>query len=54
MQMIIASYLGTHSDHIVLEPYKSKFYAGIRDAVLKAGNKIVFNDTVVLYLARKP
>ena len=49
------SYLGTHCDHIVLkEPYKSKFYAGIRDAVLKAGNKIVFNDTIVLYLTRKP
>lgn len=49
------SYLGTHCDHIVLkEPYKSKFYAGIRDAILKAGNKIVLNDTVVLYLARKP
>ena len=49
------SYLGTHCDHIVLkEPYKSKFYAGVKDAVLKAGNKIVFNDTIVLYLARKP
>jgi ubiquinone/menaquinone biosynthesis C-methylase UbiE len=49
------SYLGTHCDHIVLkEPYKSKFYAGIRDAILKAGNKIVFNDTIILYLARKP
>ena len=49
------SYLGTHCDHIVLkEPYQSKFYAGIRNAVLKAGNKIVLNDTIVLYLARKP
>lgn len=49
------SYLGTHCDHIVLkEPYQSKFYEGIRDAVLKAGNKIVLNDTIVLYLARKP
>lgn len=49
------SYLETHCDHIVLkEPYKSKFYAGIRDAILKAGNKIVLNDTIVLYLARKP
>jgi trans-aconitate methyltransferase len=49
------SYLGTHCDHIVLkEPYKSKFYEGVRDAVLKAGNKITFNDTIVLYLTRKP
>ena len=48
------SYLGTHCDHIVLkEPYKSMFYAGIRDAIFKAGNKIVHNDTIVLYLARK-
>lgn len=49
------SYLGTHCDHIVLkEPYKSKFYAGVRDAILEAGNKIKLNDTIVLYLARKP
>jgi SAM-dependent methyltransferase len=49
------SYLGTHCDHIVLqEPYKSKFYSGIRDAILKAGNRIVLNDIIVLYLAKKP
>jgi SAM-dependent methyltransferase len=49
------SYIGTHSDHIVLkEPYKSKFYAGIKDAIIKYGNKIVFNDTILLYLTRKP
>ena len=49
------SYLGTHCDHIVLkEPYKSKFYAGVRDAILEAGDKIILNDTIVLYLARKP
>ena len=49
------SYIGTHCDHITLkEPYKSKFYAGIRDAVLEAGNKIVIDDTIILYLARKP
>lgn len=49
------SYLETNCDHIALkEPYKSKFYAGIKDAVLKAGNRIVVNDTIVLYLTRKP
>lgn len=49
------SYLGTHSDHIVLkEPDRSKFYGGIREAILNAGNKIVSEDTIVLYLARKP
>ncbi|GAB2318630.1 hypothetical protein IRB23SM22_08880 [Alkalibacterium sp. s-m-22] len=47
-------YLGTHCDHIVLnEPYRSKFYEGIRTAIKNAGNKIEFNDTVVLYLAKR-
>ena len=27
---------------------------GLRDAVLEAGNKIVFNDTFILFLAKKP
>ena len=49
------SFCGTHCDHIVLkEPYKTKFYEGIRKAVLEAGDRIVFNDTYVLYLTRKP
>lgn len=49
------SYLGTHCDHIVLnDPDKSKLYAGIREAILEAGNRLVFYDTIVLYLARKP
>jgi SAM-dependent methyltransferase len=48
-------YLGTHCDHIVLqEPYKSLFFNGIKTAILNHGDKIVFNDTVVLYLTRKP
>lgn len=49
------SYLGTHCDHIALkEPYRSKFFSGVRDAVMEAGNSLVLNDTVVLYLAKKP
>ncbi len=49
------AFSGTHCDHIVIpEPYKSKFFNGLREAVLEAGNKIVFNDTYVLYLAKKP
>ena len=49
------AYCGTHCDHIVIpEPYKTKFYNGLKKAVLDAGNKIVFNDTYVLHLARKP
>ena len=48
-------YLGTHCDHIVLpEPNKSLFFDGIRKAILNHGNKILFNDTILLYLAQKP
>lgn len=49
------SYIGTHADHITLqEPYKSKFFEGVRDAILNAGNRITLYDTIILYLARKP
>lgn len=49
------SFCGTHCDHIVIpEPYKIPFFDGLRDAVLAAGNRIVFRDTYVMYLARKP
>lgn len=49
------SLIGTHSDHITLkEPYKSKFYAGIRETVLNSGNKITLYDKITMYLARKP
>lgn len=46
---------GTQVEHITLqEPYKSKYYKGIRKAVINAGNKITLNDTIALYLVRKP
>lgn len=49
------AYAGTHCDHLVIpEPYRSRFFSGLREAVLEAGNKIVFYDTFVLFLARKP
>lgn len=49
------AYCGTHCDHLVIpEPDRSRFFGGLRDAVLAAGDRIVFNDTHVLYLARKP
>lgn len=49
-----AAFCGTHCDHIVLpDSCKNKFFAGIRQAVMNAGNRIVFNDTYVLYLTRK-
>lgn len=47
-------YIGTHSDHIALkEEYKDLFFNGVRDAVIKHGNKIVFNDQYVLFLYKK-
>lgn len=46
---------GTQVEHITLkEPYKSNFYNGIRECVLKAGNRIILNDTIALYLTKKP
>jgi len=49
------AFSGTHCDHLVIpEPYRSKFFSGLREAVLEAGNKIVFNDTFILFLAKKP
>lgn len=49
------AYCGTHCDHIVIpEPYRSKFFNGLRVAVSETGNKVVFNDTYVLFLAKKP
>ncbi len=49
------SYIGTHCDHINLEePYKSKFYEGIRKAIQNVGDKITLIDTIPLYLVQKP
>ncbi len=49
------AFCGTHCDHIVIpEPYKTRFFDGLRNAVLEAGNRIQFNDTFVLYLTKKP
>ena len=38
----------------LLEPYKSEFIAGIRDAILSFGDRITLLDDIVLYLVRKP
>ncbi|MBR0219096.1 MAG: class I SAM-dependent methyltransferase [Clostridia bacterium] len=49
------SFCGTHCDHIVIpEPDKTNLFTGLREAVWEAGNRIVFQDTYVLYLTRKP
>ena len=47
-------YLGTHSTHITLkDEYRDLFFNGVHDAVVKHGNKIVFDDQYMLYLYRK-
>ena len=49
------SLIGTYSDHVLLqEPYKSKFYEGIREVIVNSGNKITLYDKITMYLARKP
>ncbi|MGI5895283.1 MAG: class I SAM-dependent methyltransferase [Candidatus Merdivicinus sp.] len=49
------AFCGTHCDHIVIpEPYRSKFFDGLRKTVFHAGNEIVFYDTFVLYTVKKP
>ncbi|MDD3041068.1 class I SAM-dependent methyltransferase [Bacteroides sp.] len=48
-------YIGTHCDHIALEePLRTSFFDGIRNVILGMGNKILLNDNIVLYLAKKP
>ena len=47
-------FCGTHSDHIVIkEPYRTKFFDGLKNTVMENGNKVVFLDTYILYLYRK-
>jgi len=41
--------------HLTLqEPDKTRFFESIKEAIISFGNSITLNDTVVLYLARKP
>ncbi len=48
-------YIATHCTHITLEePYRSRFYAGIREAIAASGGVIEIIDTLPLYLVRKP
>ena len=48
-------FTGTHCTHIVIpEPHRSAFFEGVRQAVLDAGDRIVQNETHILYLAKKP
>ena len=43
-----------YSEYFKPETYKSKLFQGLKEAVLEAGDQIVFHDTFVLYLAKKP
>lgn len=48
-------YIGTHADHIgLVEPHRSAFFDGIRDAIEQHGGKLVMNLTDYLRLTRKP
>ena len=49
-----AAFCKTHCDHLVIpEPYQTKFFDGLRNAVLAHGNSVVFKDTYILYLTKK-
>ena len=49
------NYVGTHSDHIVIpEPHRTPFFEGLRKTVKENGDRVEFNDTCILRLARKP
>ncbi|MCR5177604.1 MAG: methyltransferase domain-containing protein [Lachnospiraceae bacterium] len=49
------AYSGTHCDHIMIkDAIRETFFKGLHDAVEEAGGKIIFNDTYILYLTRKP
>ena len=49
------AFCGTHCDHLVIpEPYRTQFFEGLRKTVREGGNCVVFHDTYVLYLAKKP
>jgi trans-aconitate methyltransferase len=49
------SHISIYAPHMTLqEPYKSKFFTGVRDAVLSFDDKITLKNTIILYLTRKP
>ncbi len=50
-----AAFRGTSCDHIVIpEPYKTKFFEGLKATIKENGNKVVFRDTYILYVTKKP
>lgn len=49
------NFCGTHCDHLVLEePDRTLFFDGLYRTVKENGDRVVFDDTVTVYFARKP
>ena len=49
------AFCGTHCDHLVIpEPYRSRFFAGLHEAVMAFGNRIEMLDSHVLMTVKKP
>lgn len=49
------NYVKTHSDHIVIpEPHRTPFFEGLYKTVKENGDRVEYNDTCILRLARKP
>lgn len=54
-QQYVEYLAATQVEHVTLrEPYRSRFFGGVRQAVEDAGGSITLNNTIALYLARKP
>ena len=50
-----AAYCGTHCDHLAIpEPARTRFFEALRDTVRENGNRVIFRDSHVLYLTRRP
>ena len=49
------AFCGTHCDHLVTpEPYRSRLYAGLRQAVMDFGNRLEVLDSHILMTVRRP
>ncbi len=49
------AFSGTHCTHIVIpDSIRETFFEKLHDAVEEAGGKVVFNDTYIIYLTKKP
>lgn len=54
-QQYVEYLAATQIEHITLkEPYRSRYFSGIEQAVRDAGGSITLDNTIALYLTRKP